>query len=598
MCYILNHISTASLGGQVPLQVLYGVTPDISIILLYTFYQPVFYATHDQHFPSDSDERARFWVGFAEHCGDSLTDMVLDAVTNKIIYRSSLKPRTPKDPNKRLVDAGGEEDHQPHEKPTKPTPAPNGQKSASSDTPTVYTKSRHDDGPTSSKPLPGFNPDDLVGRTFLLPPGDNGERLRAKVTRKVVEDIEQADGERVQKLSFILGIGNGKLEELISYNQLVDHLEAAANDANEISDDLFKFRALIGHQGPLKPTDPNWKGCKYNVLVDWETGEKTYEPLSVLAADDPVTCALYAKENDLLHIDGWKRFRNLAKRDETLTRAIMQSRIRQARRAKKYMFGYLITRSYKEALEFDNENNNTKWADATREEMDSIKEQQVFTKHQRVKWDSSHKRIINAPPNHQKIRVNLIFAVKHDGRHKARLVADGSLTPDPVENIYSGVVSLRHLRLVIFLGELNNLELWGADIGNAYLEAYTNEKLFIIAGPEFEELQGFILIFNKALYGLKSSGKRWAERFYDIIKDMGFTPSKADPCIWMRENQNLKCYEYVATYVDDLCIAAQNPGKIIQTLKEDYKLKVIGDGPLSHHLGADYTRDKDKTLVC
>ena len=46
--------------------------------------------------------------------------------------------------------------------------------------------------------------------TFLLPPGDNGERLRAKVTRKVVEDIEQADGERVQKLSFILGIGNGK----------------------------------------------------------------------------------------------------------------------------------------------------------------------------------------------------------------------------------------------------------------------------------------------------------------------------------------------------------------------------------------------------
>ena len=140
----------------------------------------------------------------------------------------------------------------------------------------------------------------------------------------------------------------------------MDHLEAAANDDNEISDDLFKFRALIGHQGPLKPTDPNWKGCKYNVLVDWETGEKTYEPLSVLAADDSVTCSLYAKENDLLHIDGWKRFRNLAKRDKTLTRAIMQSRIRPTWRAKKYMLGYLIPRSYKEALEFDKENTTTK----------------------------------------------------------------------------------------------------------------------------------------------------------------------------------------------------------------------------------------------
>ena len=81
---------------------------------------------------------------------------------------------------------------------------------------------------------------------------------------------------------------------------------------------------------------------------------------------------------------------------------------------------------------------------------------------------------------------------------------------------------------------------------------------------------------------------------------MGFTPSKAGPCIWMRENQKLKCYEYRATYVDDLCIAAQIPGKIIQTIKEDYKLKLKGDGPLSLYLGADYTRDKDKekTLVC
>ena len=34
---------------------------------------------------------------------------------------------------------------------------------------------------------------------------------------------------------------------------------------------------------------------------------------------------------------------------------------------------------------------------------------------------------------------------------------------------------MRHLRLVIFLGELNNQELCGADIGNAYMEAYTHE---------------------------------------------------------------------------------------------------------------------------
>ena len=42
--------------------------------------------------------------------------------------------------------------------------------------------------------------------------------------------------------------------------------------------DLFKFRVIIGHQGPLKATDPDSKGIKYNFQVEWETGEITFEP--------------------------------------------------------------------------------------------------------------------------------------------------------------------------------------------------------------------------------------------------------------------------------------------------------------------------------
>ena len=59
---------------------------------------------------------------------------------------------------------------------------------------------------------------------------------------------------------------------------------------------------------------------------------------------------------------------------------------------------------------------------------------------------------------------------------------------------------MRSLRLAIFLAKLNKLEVWGADIGNAYLEAKTKEKLYVAAGPELEELEGHILVMYKAIY--------------------------------------------------------------------------------------------------
>jgi hypothetical protein len=84
---------------------------------------------------------------------------------------------------------------------------------------------------------------------------------------------------------------------------------------------------------------------------------------------------------------------------------------------------------------------------------------------------------------YKKICVHTIFDVKHDGRHKARVVANGNLTEASAESVYSGVVSLCGLHTCIFLGELNGMTLWATDIGNAYLEAKTTEKVCIKAGP-------------------------------------------------------------------------------------------------------------------
>ena len=187
VCYLHNHIACAALDGKVTLFTLTGKTPDISIILLFTFYQPVFYATHDQHYLSESEERPAYWVGIGEHCGDTITYKLIDMETQKIIYRSAVRAQKSSTPNHRLAPHGGKvsssmgssEAHNIAGSPVGPSDG----YSPKVETSTVFIRSRDDSNQSGSKPMPTFDPEDLIGRTFLLPPGDNGERHRAKVTR-------------------------------------------------------------------------------------------------------------------------------------------------------------------------------------------------------------------------------------------------------------------------------------------------------------------------------------------------------------------------------------------------------------------------------
>ena len=61
------------------------------------------------------------------------------------------------------------------------------------------------------------------------------------MTKKVVENFETADGNRIPNINFILDIGEGKDEELITYNQLLDHLEQAEEQDNSMDQELYKL---------------------------------------------------------------------------------------------------------------------------------------------------------------------------------------------------------------------------------------------------------------------------------------------------------------------------------------------------------------------
>jgi hypothetical protein len=324
-------------------------------------------------------------------------------------------------------------------------------------------------------------------------------------------------------MKFLISVDENKVEEIKTYNELINHVERES-ERDEDGTILWRFKEIIGHQGPLQPHDRNYNGSSYNVMVEWEDGSTTYEPLHVMAADDPVSLARYAKDKGLLNLPGWKRFKSIARNDKKLKRMINQAQLKSFRHSIRYKYGYQVPRTPKEAVEIDAKNGNTAWQDAMALELAQLDEYNTFK-------DVGSGDL--KPEGYKKIKVHFVYDVKHDGRHKARLVAGGHLTDPPIDSVYSGVVSLRSLRMVIFAAELNGLQVYAADVGNAYLEAKTKEKVYFVAGEGFGDKTGHTLIIFKALYGLRSSGARWHDRFADTLRDMGFTPSKADPDVWM-----------------------------------------------------------------
>jgi hypothetical protein len=572
-CFLFNHMYDDTIK-QVPLTALLGSTVDISVLLRFHFWQEVYYKLEDSDFPSDSKEASGRIVGVSEAVGSAMTYMILTKKTSKVIYRSQVRPAL-SDKNFRAEFVEGEKDSSP---------------------PQNFVKSRGDedeftkldsesliDTPINKPPdpTPVFDPEDLVGRTFIMDPDDKGQKFRARIVQ-LLEDHESRVQDNPTRIKFLCKYDEDKAEEIFTYNQVLDHITRDPE-----TDIVWQFKKIVSHQGPLSPSHPDYNGSSYNVVVEWENGETTSEPLKVIAADDPVSCAIYARENGLLDTAGWKQFKGIAKRENKFMRLVNQAKLRSFRTAPRYKYGFEVPRDYNHAMRLDEQAGSNKWAEAVKTELEQIDEYNTFQ-------DMGHIDSTQPPQGYKKIRVHFVFDIKHDGRHKARLVADGHLTDVPLESVYSGVVSLRSFRMVVFLAELNKHKLWATDIGNAYLEAHTNEKLYIVGGPEFGARQSHILVIDRALYGLKSSGARWHDRFSDCMRDLGFFPCKADSDVWMRPNGEE--YEYVAVYVDDLAIAMKDPQAFVNALTKRYNFKLKGTGPIQFHLGMDFYRDKDGTL--
>ena len=98
ICYLFNQLASESLDWQTPLYVLTGVTTDISALLYFRFWEPVFFAKEASlkydgipGFPSEMTVAKGFFVGFRESVGSVLTYKILTEDSQKILYRSYVR---------------------------------------------------------------------------------------------------------------------------------------------------------------------------------------------------------------------------------------------------------------------------------------------------------------------------------------------------------------------------------------------------------------------------------------------------------------------------------------------------------------------------
>ena len=152
------------------------------------------------------------------------------------------------------------------------------------------------------------------------------------------------------------------------------------------------------------------------------------------------------------------------------------------------------------------------------------------------------------------------------------------------------MVSRESVRIALTSAALNGLPVCACDIQNAYLQAPTSEKHYVICGPEFGlENIGKTAIIVRALYGGKSAGADYWRHVRSAMTSMNFKPCPADPDVWIRPGTKADgsaYWQYVLLYTDDILAIMEEPEKYIrEELGTYFTIKEKSIGPPTQYLG-------------
>ena len=233
-----------------------------------------------------------------------------------------------------------------------------------------------------------------------------------------------------------------------------------------------------------------------------------------------------------------------------------------------------------------------KWETAMETEMTSLRENHV--------WD-----LVKLPVGKKTVGNKWVYKVKTgaDGsvqRYKARLVAQ-SFTQQygtDFDETFCPVVRQESLQLLMALSVRYGLSIHQVDVMTAFLNGTFEDEVYMQQPKGFEcpGKEEFVCKLNKSIYGLKQSPCCWNSTLDAFLKEMQFTQTASDPCIYCRKAG--KDIMFIGVYVDDIILAAKNEKQLKQVkenLSNKYDIKDLGE--LKYFLGIKVEQNKESGSI-
>jgi hypothetical protein len=233
------------------------------------------------------------------------------------------------------------------------------------------------------------------------------------------------------------------------------------------------------------------------------------------------------------------------------------------------------------------------WKKSIAEEQESLIQHQTF-------------KVVPRPRDKPIVKSRYVFKIKTDekgsiARFKTRIVAKGYTQTQGIDyfDTFSPALRLSSFRYLISAAFINKFKIHHLDVQTAFLNGELAEEIYMEIPEGFnaikEDRRSHVLKLSKSIYGLKQASRCWNEKFTAAIVEMGFTQSKADPCLFIKYAEK-RPIVIIGIFVDDCFVAAEDAEIRLVTSQLMEKFKMHDLGMLSFALGikVDQTRDSIK----